>query len=142
VLFRSKRLKKYFAKRPVPSNAWIGVSVEDKRYGLPRIKDLQTIDASIRFLSIEPLLEDLGSFNLDSIDWVIVGGESGNKAREMRPEWAENIQRQCDKASVAFFFKQWGTWGEDGVKRSKRVNGRLLEGRIWDEMPIKMVGFA
>lgn len=139
---RSKRLSKYFKTRQCPQNAWIGVSVEDKKYGLPRISDLRDIEAKIKFLSIEPLLEDLGSFNLKGIDWVIVGGESGSRAREMKPEWVNKIKEQCIKDSVAFFFKQWGTWGADGVRRSKSENGRLLKGRTWDEMPIKLVGFA
>ena len=86
-------------------------------------------------MSIEPLLEDLGSFDLRGIHWVIVGGESGRKARPMRPEWVASIKRQCVAARVAFFFKQWGTWGADGEKRSKAANGRKFRGRTWDAMP-------
>lgn len=136
---RSKRLKKYFSTRSVPENAWIGVSVENKKHGKSRIDDLRAIEANIRFLSVEPLLEDLGVLNLEKIHWVIVGGESGRKARPMEPEWARNIQLQCEAQSVAFFFKQWGTWGADGVKRSKQENGRLLRGKTWDEMPSNII---
>lgn len=132
---RSKRLAKYFNIRSVPANAWIGVSVEDKKYGLPRIDDLRYIDAEVKFLSVEPLLEDLGKINLIGIDWVIVGGESGRRARPLEGKWVTDIQRQCNRSSVAFFFKQWGTWGADGKKRSKRENGRLLKGKTWDQMP-------
>jgi len=133
---RSSRLAKYFKMRKVPQNAWIGVSVEDKKYGVPRIDDLRKVPASIRFLSVEPLLEDLGNISLKNIHWVIVGGESGRKAREMQPEWVENVRIQCQSENVAFFFKQWGGWGADGVKRSKKANGREFKGRTWDEMPI------
>lgn len=89
----------------------------------------------MRFLSVEPLLEHLGKIDLRDIHWIIVGGESGPKARPMRPEWVDNIKRQCDAAEVAFFFKQWGTWGADGQKRSKKANGCEYRGRIWDSMP-------
>lgn len=133
---RAGRMAKYFDKRPVPENAWLGVSVEDRKYGLPRIPFLQEIDAKTRFLSVEPLLEDLGDISLDSIHWVIVGGESGHKARPMRQEWVLNVQDQCKAAGVDFFFKQWGNWGVDGKKRSKKENGRILNGRTHDAMPL------
>lgn len=133
---RSCRLASYFSDRAVPENVWIGVSVEDVQYGVPRIDKLRLINADIRFLSIEPLLEDLGNLNLEGIDWVIVGGESGPKARPMKEEWVLNIKKQCDECQVAFFFKQWGGWGADGKKRSKKANGRKLKGKIFDGMPI------
>jgi protein gp37 len=107
---------------------WWGVSVEDRKYGLPRIEALRDATAAVRFLSIEPLLEDLGKVNLDGILWVIVGGESGHGAREMDKTWAINLRDQCEDAGVPFFFKQWG-----GVRKSER--GRELEGRTYDEMP-------
>ena len=132
---RSGRMAKYFSKRVPPQNAWLGVSVEDKKYGLPRIDHLRTIPAKVRFLSVEPLLEDLGSINLDEIHWVIVGGESGPKARPMEPEWVDHIKHQCECSDVSFFFKQWGGWGADGKKRPKKKNGRVLQGRTWDDMP-------
>jgi protein gp37 len=111
---------------------WWGVSVEDREYGLPRIGLLRTISASIRFLSIEPLLEDLGKVDFSGIDWVIVGGESGAGARPMRREWVETVRRQCEAADAFFFFKQWG-----GVRKGKY--GRLLNGRTYDEMPPRIV---
>ena len=130
---RADRMSSYFNKNKVPQNAWIGVTVENKEHGLNRIDHLRKIDAYIRFLSVEPLLEDLGNVDFSDIHWVIVGGESGPKAREMKPEWAENIQRQCEEQDIAFFFKQWGGWGADGKKRSKKANGRLLKGKIWND---------
>ena len=132
---RAERLPVYFAKRECPSNVWLGVSVEDRRYGLPRIEQLKQVAAHVRFLSVEPLLEDLGVLNLDGIHWVIVGGESGLKARPMRAEWVDNIQQQAETHHVAFFFKQWGAWGLDGKKRGKKANGRMFKGKTWDETP-------
>jgi protein gp37 len=84
---------------------------------------------------VEPLLEDLGDLNLHNIHWVIVGGESGSKARPMKPDWARSIKQQCEEAGVAYFFKQWGTWGADGRKRNKHANGRELDGKTWDQYP-------
>ncbi len=109
-------------------NIWWGVSVENKRHGLPRIEHLRNTPAKIRFLSIEPLLEDLGEIDLSGIHWVIVGGESGHGARQMKREWVFNILRQCREYGTKFFFKQWG-----GVHKSK--TGRLLDGRTYDEFP-------
>lgn len=132
---RADRLARFFESHPVPTNAWIGVSVEDRKYGLPRIEHLKRVPASIRFLSVEPLLEDLGTLELTGIHWVIVGGESGPKARPMKKAWALAVQQQCEAQDVAFFFKQWGGWGADGKRRAKAANGRMLDGRTWDEMP-------
>lgn len=136
---RAKRLPEYFSSRECPKNVWLGVSVEDKKHGIARIDYLRNVNAHIRFLSVEPLLEDIGKVDLTNIHWVIVGGESGHKARPMKPEWAESIKDQCEKANVAFFFKQWGGWGADGVKRAKSHNGRVLNGRVWDNYPIAQV---
>jgi len=135
---RASRMQRYFSgkQRTVPENAWLGVSVEDKKYGLPRIDELRKVDAKIRFLSLEPLLEDLGELNLTDIHWAIVGGESGPKARPMKKAWIQNIKSQCRQQNVAFFFKQWGGWGADGKRRAKKANGRKLAGRTWDEMPV------
>lgn len=132
---RAQRLARYFETRTAPVNAWLGVSVEDRKYGVPRIDELRRIRAGVRFLSIEPLLEDLGRIDLTGIHWVIVGGESGHQARPMRPEWVAKIQSQAQRARVAFFFKQWGGWGADGVKRRKKDNGRMFQGRTWDCYP-------
>lgn len=132
---RAWRLPEYFANRDVPKNLWLGVSVEDKKYGVPRIEELRKVSAEVRFLSAEPLLEDIGELNLQGIHWVIVGGESGKKSRPMKPSWANSIRKQCESQDVAFFFKQWGGWGQDGKKRSKKANGREINGRRYDELP-------
>lgn len=108
---------------------WWGVSVENKKHGLPRIDFLRDTPAKVRFLSVEPLLEDLGKIKLKKIDWVIVGGESGPGARPIKPEWVRNIREQCASAKVAFFFKQWG-----GVRKAE--TGRELDGKTYDEFPI------
>jgi len=109
---------------------WWGVSVENKKHGLPRIDHLRQAPAAVRFLSVEPLLEDLGRINLEEFGWVIVRGESGAGARPMQEEWALSIRNQCRRAKVPFFFKQWGGW-------NKKAAGRLLEGCTYDEMPPK-----
>ncbi len=132
---RADSMFKYLANKKIPKNIWLGVTVENKSEGLHRIDKLRNLKASVLFLSIEPLLEDLGDINLENIDWVIVGGESGNKARPMEKEWVVNIKEQCETYDVAFFFKQWGTWGADKVKRNKKVNGKELEGKIWQKYP-------
>jgi protein gp37 len=136
---RAERLPLYFKRKECPDNVWLGVSVEDRKYGIPRIDYLRRVKARIRFLSVEPLLEDLGRMNLRQIDWVIVGGESGHKARPMSESWVANIQRQAAAAGVAFFFKQWGGWGMDGVKRNKKANGRIFKGRTWNDYPMDRV---
>lgn len=107
---------------------WWGVSVENRKHGLPRIEHLRQSPAAVRFLSIEPLLEDLGELHLSGIHWVIVGGESGAGARPMECSWVLSIRDQCQAAGVPFFFKQWG-----GVKKARA--GRQLEGQIYDEFP-------
>lgn len=135
---RAARMARFFKTRTVPDNVWLGVSVENQRHGVPRIDYLREIKAPIRFLSVEPLLEDVGVLDLTDIHWVIVGGESGPNARPMAPEWAESVRIQCRDQKVAFFFKQWGGWGADGKRRAKAKNGRMLNGRTWDEMPVPM----
>jgi len=110
------------------SHIWWGVSVEDKKYGLPRITDLQKSPAKVRFLSIEPLLEGLGAMNLTGIHWAIVGGESGHGARPLKREWVTSIRDQCTESNVPFFFKQWG-----GVHKKRA--GRSLDGHTYDEFP-------
>jgi protein gp37 len=112
------------------SHIWWGVSVENRRQGLPRIEHLRGAPAAVRFLSIEPLLEDLGAINLSGISWVIVGGESGHGARPMMAEWVRSIRDQCRDAGIPYFFKQWG-----GVRKS--VAGRELDGRTYDDMPAR-----
>jgi protein gp37 len=107
---------------------WWGVSVEDRRYGVPRIEHLQQSGARMKFLSVEPLLEGLGRINLGEIDWMIVGGESGPGARPLKAEWVRSLRGQCQRANVRFFFKQWG-----GVR--KHTTGRVLDGITYDEFP-------
>ncbi len=121
----TRTLPRVLVHRP---HIWLGVSVEDRRYGLPRIDQLRRVPAAVRFLSIEPLLEDLGELNLSGIHWVIVGGESGPGSRPMKEPWVRSIHRQCLSQRVPFFFKQWG-----GVQKSKA--GRLLGDQTWDEFP-------
>lgn len=116
---------KFAANRP---NIWWGVSVENRRHGLPRLDVLRSTTAAMRFVSIEPLLEDLGDIDLTGISWAIVGGEAGPGARQMRPEWAESIRVQCEAQGVQFFFKQHG-----GTR--KWLTGRILNGRTYDDMP-------
>ena len=114
------------------SNVWWGVSVENREHGLPRIDSLRSTNARLRFLSIEPLLENLGKINLSGIDWVIVGGESGPHSRTMAAAWAERIRDQCLEARVPFFFKQWGG-------RSPKQLGRMLDSREWNGMPVSSI---
>ena len=125
---RSGRLR--FAA--LQENIWWGVSVEDRKHGLPRVDHLRQAPAKVGFLSIEPLLEDLGEIDLSGITWVIVGGESGPGARPMKREWVVSIREQCRMQGVPFFFKQWG-----GVRKAK--NGRVLDGRTYDEYPDRSV---
>jgi protein gp37 len=129
---RSERLRallntklSFAAEQP---HIWWGVSVEDRKYGLPRIEDLRNTRAGVRFLSVEPLLEDLGKVNLRGVDWMIVGGESGAGARPMKKEWVLQLRDQCQRNGIPFFFKQWG-----GVR--KKSAGRRLAGRTYDEFP-------
>jgi len=132
---RADKMFDYLSSRNIPKNIWLGVTVENKKDGLPRIDKLRSLNASVLFLSVEPLLEDLGIINLENIDWVIVGGESGNKARPMDVNWVMSIKRQCVENDIAFFFKQWGTWGADKIKRNKKKNGKILEGKVWHQYP-------
>ena len=132
---RAERLPRFFEARPVPPNVWLGVTVENRRHGLARVDLLRRVPARVRFLSVEPLLEDLGPLDLTGIDWVIVGGESGPKARPMKEAWALALRDRCLAAGVAFWFKQWGAWGPDGVRRDKTANGKRLAGRTWDGRP-------
>lgn len=128
---RADRMKEFVSMRAWVEDTrhvWLGVSVEDRKHGLPRVDCLRETKAAVRFLSIEPLLEDLGDFSVEGIDWVIVGGESGPGARPMREEWVLSIRDRCRKHRVPFFFKQWG-----GVQ--KGLAGRSLRGKIYNEFP-------
>jgi protein gp37 len=132
---RSGRMRDYLINKTIPDNVWLGVTVENIEHGLPRIAHLREVEAKVRFLSCEPLLQDLGKVDLSYIHWVIVGGESGANARPMQKDWVSSLKKQCEKQRVAFFFKQWGMWGADGRRRSKKANGRLLYGKTWSEYP-------
>ena len=132
---RSERLQELLSSRlhfaAKQRHIWWGVSVEDKEYGVPRVDDLRSSKAAVRFLSIEPLLEDIGRISLSGIHWVIVGGESGHGARPMEKNWVLSIRDQCRSAGVPFFFKQWG-----GVRKS--AAGRLLDNRTYNELPSRV----
>jgi protein gp37 len=132
---RSKRLQELLCGplRTAAKDAhiWWGVSVEDRKYGLPRIADLRATPAAVRFLSVEPLLENVGKLPLNGISWVIVGGESGPGARPMKEEWVLSIREQCETANIPFFFKQWG-----GLR--KKAAGRTLRGRTYDGFPVRV----
>ena len=132
---REDILYEYFKTRNSSHNAWLGVSVESSTFA-HRVDTLSSIQGINRFLSIEPLIGDVGKLNLENIHWVIVGGESGVKARPMKMDWILNIKDQCRDYGVPFFFKQWGAYNKNGVKKSKKANGRRLEGKLYDEMPV------
>ena len=120
-------------------NVWVGTSVENAST-TDRIELLKNTPAAIRFISFEPLIDSVGKVDLRGIHWAIVGGESGSKARPINESWIDEIHQQCNIYDTAFFFKQWGTWGKDNQKRSKKANGREYKGRTWDEMPIHAQG--
>lgn len=128
---RAERLAELSDLMPWSKNVWAGVTVEATEYKY-RIELLRQTKANIKFLSLEPLLEDLGKLELTGVDWVITGGESGPGARPINADWVRNIREQCIEQNVPFFFKQWG-----GINKKK--NGRLLDGQTWDEMPKKAV---
>ena len=141
---RADRLKEYCPFLEWGENIWMGVSVESNKYA-GRIDVLRKIPAKVKFISFEPLLEEINPLDLDKIDWVIVGGESGGKARRMKPEWVCNIKKGCEAATVPFFFKQWGktvfnpdqtdpTIKKDHPQHSK--GGCLINGKVFREIPI------
>ena len=132
---REKILFEYCRDKTIAEHIFLGVSVENQK-AKKRMDFLRTLDCK-KFLSIEPLLEDLGELDLSDIDWVIVGGESGFGARPMKKEWVLKIKAQCETGKIPFFFKQWGAYGEDGIKRNKKGNGRLLNQKTFDEMPVR-----
>jgi len=131
---RPERMRDVAANLSTLPNVWLGTSVESRDY-LGRLDELRATRASVRFVSFEPLIGDLGNLDLQDIDWAIVGGESGPQSRPMDPRWVTAIQRACTKSGTAFFFKQWG-----GVNKKK--NGRKLDGKTWDELPkVKNSGY-
>jgi protein gp37 len=133
---RPERMQKLLEEKipDILPNVWLGTSVEDSD-STSRIVPLRHTRAAIRFISFEPLIGAVGTVNLQNIHWAIVGGESGSKARPIQESWIDEIYEQCQRYDTAFFFKQWGTWGKDNQKRSKKANGREYRGQTWDEMP-------
>jgi len=131
---RPQRMRKYFLNKDIPVNLWLGVTIESRQVK-KRIDVIRDLKASVKWLSCEPLINDLGELNLKGIDWVVVGGESGAQARVMQESWVLNIKKQCKMQNIAFFFKQWGAWGSDNIKRSKKENGALLKGKLCREYP-------
>lgn len=129
---RPERAVQLASRLPWSQNIWLGTSVERVDYTF-RVRELRRVPAAVRFLSVEPLLGPIPRLPLSGIDWVIVGGESGPGARPMKPEWVRSIRDRCERKGVPFFFKQWG-----GV--NKKVTGRLLDGRLWNEMPVPKPG--
>lgn len=130
---RMARFVSQFVGEVLP-NVWLGTSVENAQV-CARIDQLRAVPAVIRFLSFEPLIGPVGDIDLSGIHWAIVGGESGRAARPIQETWVDEIHARCAVHGTAFFFKQWGTWGKDNRRRSKKANGREYRGRIWDEMP-------
>jgi protein gp37 len=130
---RMLRIVSTHMRDPLP-NVWLGTSVESADV-VDRIEHLRRVPAIIRFISFEPLIGSVGEVSLSDIHWAIVGGESGRGARPIREAWIDGIYQQCVSKGTAFFFKQWGAWGRDNKRRSKKANGREYRGRTWDEMP-------
>ncbi|MCD8213773.1 MAG: phage Gp37/Gp68 family protein [Campylobacter sp.] len=131
---RPHRMRKYFLSRKIPKNVWLGTTVESS-FVKDRIDLIRDLDATVKWLSCEPLINDLDSLDLSGINWVVAGGESGINARAMKKEWVVNLKNECENQDVAFYFKQWGTWGSDGVRRDKKSNGALLNGKLYQSYP-------
>lgn len=127
---RADRLRSLAEGLPWAANIWMGVSVESREY-VHRIEALRETGAAVKFISFEPLLAPIGGFPTQGIDWVIVGGESGPRARPMSAEWVVDIREECRCSGIPFFFKQWGGW-------NRKKSGRILEGRVWDETPSRV----
>ena len=138
---RPERMREFVCSKikDVMPNVWLGTSIENAEVS-ERADALRAIPAAIRFISFEPLIGSVGPINLRGIHWAIVGGESGKSARPVREEWIDEIYDQCTRYETAFFFKQWGSWGKDNKRRSKKANGREYRGRLWDEMPTPTTG--
>ena len=135
---RPERMFLYFRRRSIPENVWLGATIEG-RDQVNRLEYLKKIAACTKFISFEPLISDIGKIDLSGIDWVIVGGESGPKARPMEKNWVLSIKQQAQKLNIPFFFKQWGTWGADKIRRNKKANGRLLNGKTYSGMPRQII---
>lgn len=137
---RPKRMRQVVSENvgEVLPNVWLGTSVESAEV-TDRIDHLRAVPAAIRFISFEPLIASVGQVDLTDIHWAIVGGESGKAARPIREVWIDEIHERCEHYGSAFFFKQWGAWGKDNKRRSKKANGREYRGRTWDNMPVNVI---
>jgi protein gp37 len=142
---RAGAMYSYFQHEDVPKNAWLGVTCESAKHydRVSLLRDINRVSLltdfhskTVKFLSCEPLLGDMADINLDGIDWVITGGESGSRARRTPIEWFRNLRDRCVETGTPFFFKQWGAFGPDGIKRSKYLNGSVLDGQQWKQMPL------
>lgn len=136
---RSKRMRVYFERNDAPDNLWVGVTVENKRHGLPRLKDLQQTNAKNKHICCEPLLEDLGNLNLSGVRLVVGGGESGPKARRTELGWVESLLFQCTAQNVDLYWKQWGSYGPDGVYKGKGNTGCSINGREYLSFPDDLI---
>ena len=132
---RSSRMKEYFESRAVPDNVWLGVTVEDAKYGLPRLRDLQEIQASHKHICCEPLLEEFVNVDLAGIDLVVAGGESGKKARRADISWVESLRRQCERQDVHFYWKSWGSYDQEGNFKPSGRTGSLINGKEYKSFP-------
>jgi len=132
---RSERMRDYFADRTAPDNVWLGVTVEDREHGLPRLADLQRTNGEHKHICCEPLLEDLGDIDLTDVSLVVGGGESGPKARPAELPWVESLVQQCERQNVHLYWKQWGSYGPDGVYKGKANTGCLINGRSYLSFP-------
>lgn len=136
---RSDRMREYFKNKTVPYNLWLGVTVEDKKYGLPRLKDLQKINSINKHICCEPLLEDLGNIDLAEIRLVVAGGESGKDARRADISWVESLRNQCEIQNVHFYWKSWGSYDQDGVFKRNGKSGCLINGKEYKSFPSNMM---
>jgi protein gp37 len=136
---RSQRMREYFTTREVPDNAWLGVTVEDKEYGLPRLQDLHQIKAKHKHLCCEPLLEDLGNLNLNGIQLIVGGGESGPEARPAQVSWVESLLHQCETQNVHFYWKSWGRYDQQGIPKGNGKSGCLINGKVYKSFPDDMM---
>jgi protein gp37 len=140
---RPERMKEFVRTKVscVLPNVWLGTSIENADVA-GRADALRAVPAAIRFISFEPLIGSVGAINLRGVHWAIVGGESGKGARPIREEWIDEIYDQCVDYDTAFFFKQWGAWGKDNKRRSKKANGRFYRGKLWNDMPKAAMAFV
>ena len=132
---RSGRMVKYFKDKPVPDNLWLGVTVEDKEHGLPRLNDLQKSSAKNKHICCEPLLEDLGDFDLTGVSLVVAGGESGKNARRADISWVESLIHQCETQNVHLYWKSWGRYNQEGEAKGNGKSGCLINGREYKSFP-------